>query len=225
MQASQPTKVAGNIHQEKYHAFWKSLKPDAYVLSILEHGYRIPFRDGLVPAAYREPNNKSALDNMPYLQEHVETLLVDATVDEVFSQPLCCSPLTVASRYVDGLLRLRMCIDLSRYINLLLKKEAVTLPSLDKAIKMFLPGDFQATFDLKSAFHHVLIHPDHRQYLGFSIPSKSGRQILRLPRAPLRLSHGRSAPGPHDEAYLHLPCTRRYSDLHIHRRWLDPGLP
>ena len=175
LQSSQPAKVAGNIHHERYRAFWKSLKPDAYVLLILEHGYRIPFRDGVTPSAYREPNNKSAIENMPYLQEHVESLLLDETVDEVFSQPLCCSPLTVASRYVEGLLRLRMCIDLSRYINLLLKKEAVTLPSLDKAIKMLLPGDFQATFDLKSAFHHVLIHPDDRQYLGFSIPSPSGR--------------------------------------------------
>ena len=68
-----------------------------------------------------------------------------------------------------------MCIDLSRYINLLLKKEAVTLPTLDKALKLLMPGDFQATFDLKSAFHHVLIHPEHRKYLGFSIPSKSGK--------------------------------------------------
>ena len=107
---------------------------------------------------------------MPYLSTHVEELVSDTTVSEVFSQPLCYSPLTVASRYVDGLLKLRMCIDLSRYINLLLKKEAVTLPSLDKALKLLLPGDYQATFDLKSAFHHVLIHPDDRQYLGFSIP-------------------------------------------------------
>ena len=37
-----------------------------------------------------------------------------------------------------------------------------------------MPGDHQATFDLKSAFHHVLIHPDHGQYFGFSIPSLDG---------------------------------------------------
>ena len=149
-----------------------SLNPDSFVRSVLEHGYRIPFQDGVVPGPYREANNRSALDNMPYLQDHVETLLTDNTVDKVFSQPLCCLPLTVASRYVEGLQRLCMCIDLSRYINLLLKKEAVTLPSLDKALKLLLPGDFQATFDLKSAFHHILIHPKDREFLGFSIPDK-----------------------------------------------------
>ena len=167
-------KVAGNIHHPRYRDFWASFNPDPYVWSIICNGYKIPFRDGLVPQAYREPNNRSALDKMPYVQDHVEVLLSDTTVSEVFEQSLCCSPLIVASRYVNGLLKLRLCIDLSRYINLLLKKEAVSLPSLDKALKALLPGDFQATFDLKSAFHHVLIHPDFRKYLGFAVPSKDG---------------------------------------------------
>ena len=169
------TPVAGNIHRPEFRSFWESLRPDAYVMSIIRNGYKIPFRDGVVPHAYRERNNRSALNNMPYLQEHVESLVLDTTVSEVFTQPLCCNPLTVASRYVNGLLKLRMCIDLSRYINLLLKKEAVVLPGLEKALKLLLPGDFQATFDLKSAFHHVLIHPDDRKYLGFSIPGPSGQ--------------------------------------------------
>ena len=169
-------RVAGNIHNLRYRDFWLSLNPDPFVLGVLEHGYRLPFRDDVCPGAYREANNRSALDNLPYLRSHVQTLVCDTTVEEVFTQPLCCSPLTVASRYVDGLLKLRMCIDLSRYINLLLKKEAVSLPSLENAIKHLLPGDYQATFDLKSAFHHVLIHPDFRKYLGFCIPDEDGRE-------------------------------------------------
>ena len=156
--------VAGNIHNQRYRSFWESLLPDEYVLSIIRHGYKIPFRDGVVPGQYREPNNRSALDNMPYLQDHVESLILDRIVLECFSPPLCISPLTVSSRYVLRELKLRMCIDLSRYINLLLKKEAVTLPGLEKALKSLLPNDFQATFDLKSAFHHVKIHPEHRKY-------------------------------------------------------------
>ena len=168
--------VAGNIHRPQYRSFWELLTQDSYVLSIIRNGYKIPFREDVVLRPYRERNNKSALDNMPYLQEHVESLMLDTTVSEVFSQPFCCNPLTVASRIVEGVLKLRMCIDLSRYINLLLKKESVTLPILDKAVKLLLPGDYQATFDLKSAFHHVLIHPDFRQYLGFSIPdAKTGK--------------------------------------------------
>ena len=115
LDASATPRVAGNIHDLRYRDFWLSLNPDPFVLGVLQHGYRLPFRDDVTPGFYREPNNRSALDNLPYLREHVKTLVIDTTVEEVFSQPLCCSPLTVASRYVDGLLRLRMCIDLSRY--------------------------------------------------------------------------------------------------------------
>ena len=168
-----PQAVAGNIHLPRYRSFWESLQPDDYVLSIIRHGYKLPFKDGVQPGRYKEKNNKTAITNMPFCQDTVETLLVDRVVDEVFSPPLCLNPLTVASRYVNSLLKLRMCIDLSRYINLLLKKESVSLPSLDKAVRMLLPNDFQVTFDLKSAFHHVLIHPDYRQYLGFSVPCKN----------------------------------------------------
>ena len=199
-QASQ--NVAGNIHRPEFRAFWESLNPDSYVMSIIRNGYKIPFRDGIVPQAYRERNNRSALDNMPYLQEHVEGLVLNTTVSEVFTQPLCCNPLTVASRYVNGLLKLRMCIDLSRYINLLLKKEAVVLPGLEKALKLLLPGDFQATFDLKSAFHHVLIHPDHRKYLGFSIPGPTGQDRFFVFRVlpldwPLQFSSLLVSPSPY----------------------------
>ena len=176
LESNSPPRVAGNIHDQRYRDFWLSLQPDPFVLGVLQDGYRLPFRDGVTPGAYRENNNKTALENLPFLRSHVKSLVSDTTVEEVPFQPLCCSPLTVASRYVDSLLRLRMCIDLSRYINLLLKKEAVTLPSLDKALHLLLPGDFQATFDLKSAFHHVLIHPDHRKFLGFCIPDEDGRE-------------------------------------------------
>ena len=173
LDASTP-KVAGNIHNSGYRDFWLSLNPDPFVLGVLQDGHRLPFREDVVLEEYREPNNRTALDNLPFLRNHVASLVSDTTVDEVPYKPFCCSPLTVASRYVDGLLRLRMCIDLSRYINLLLKKEAVFLPGLEKALKLLLPGDYQATFDLKCAFHHVLIHPDFRKYLGFCIPDEDG---------------------------------------------------
>ena len=75
-QASFP-KVAGNIHHARYRDFWAKLNPDPYVWSIICHGYKIPFRTGVTPQAYSEPNNRSALDNMPYVQDHVDTLLED----------------------------------------------------------------------------------------------------------------------------------------------------
>lgn len=68
-------------------------------------------------------------------------------------------PLTVAIREIStDKLKKRLCLDLSRWINLVLAKEAVTLPSLDKALQSLMPEDYMATYDLSSAYHHVKIH-------------------------------------------------------------------
>jgi hypothetical protein len=38
-------------------------------------------------------------------------------------------------------------------------------------------GDFQAVFDLKSAYYHVRISERHKKFLGACIPSSSGSPI------------------------------------------------
>ena len=74
-------RVAGNIHDMRYRDFWLSLNPDPFVLGVLTDGYRLPFRDGVFPEAYREKNNKTALENLPFLRSHVASLVSDTTVE------------------------------------------------------------------------------------------------------------------------------------------------
>ena len=93
-------------------------------------------------------------------------------IKEVYTEPWCVSPLTVAARQMGDKEKLRLCLDLSRYINTLLKKEAVKLAGIDTCTQALLPGDYMATYDLSSAFHHVKIYEPHQQYLGFSLPGK-----------------------------------------------------
>ena len=79
------------------------------------------------------------------------------------------------SRFLHGRWKKRksrdgLCLDLSRHINKLLKKEVVRLSNLDKALQVLLRNDVQATYDLVSAYHHVAIHPDHQELLGCALP-------------------------------------------------------
>ena len=50
------------------------------------------------------------------------------------------------------------------------------LSTLQKSFQLLERGDFQATYDLSSAYHHVKIHPDHRKYLGFAVPGPNGEE-------------------------------------------------
>ena len=169
--------VAGNIHKEEYRQFWKeSLQADDYILEILKTGYKLPFRKGCKPQRYREENNKSALKYVDYAYEETEKWMVKRVVKEVMEPPLCISPLTVAVRTIGDLEKLRLCLDLSRYINTLLQKEAVKLAGIDKCTQNLFPGDYIAIYDLTSAFHHIKIFEEHQQYLGFALPGRDGKK-------------------------------------------------
>ena len=153
--------------------FWKTiLKADKYILDMLENGYKLPFMSGQEPERYREKNNKSAMKHMGFAVSEVEKWAKKRVVLEVYTEPWCVSPLTVAERMIGEQEKLRLCLDLSRYINKLLKKEAVKLAGLDTCTQALLPGDYIATYDLSSAFHHVKIFEPHQKFLGFSLPGK-----------------------------------------------------
>ena len=169
----QKPQVAGSIHKEEVRSFCRdTLQADKFVLDILQNGYKLPFKGGCEPQRYREENNKSALERIDFAYEETERWESKKVVKEVWTPPLCISPLTVAARTVAEEEKLRLCLDLSRYINKLLRKEAVKLSGIDKCTRNLLPGDFIGTYDLTSAFHHVSIYEPHQQYLGFCLPGR-----------------------------------------------------
>ena len=141
-------------------------------MDILKDGYKLPFKEGCEPQQYREENNKSALEHIDFAYEETERWESRKGVKEVWKPPHCISPLTVAARLVADAEKLRLCLDLSRYINKLLRKEAVRLSGIDKCTQNLLPGDYIGTYDLTSAFHHVSIYEPHQQYLGFCLPGR-----------------------------------------------------
>ena len=76
-------------------------------------------------------------------------------VKKLHCKPHCTNPLTVSSRILESITKKRLCIDLSRHVNLFLMQEAMTMSTLDKSLTLVQPGDWMATFDLTSAFHHI----------------------------------------------------------------------
>ena len=124
--------VAGRIHREEVREFWKkTLKADDYTMNVLAEGYKLPFKEGCTQQQYQEKNNKSAIKHMNFTIQETERWAAKKVVKEVFIKPTCVSPLTVAERTLGEEEKLRLCLDLSRYINLLLKKEPVKLAGID----------------------------------------------------------------------------------------------
>jgi hypothetical protein len=71
-------RAVGRVHEPTSVKFWKeTFEKDIYVENILLHGYKIPVKMSVEEATktYREKNNKSARDEMPYVRAEVKRLV------------------------------------------------------------------------------------------------------------------------------------------------------
>jgi hypothetical protein len=83
-------RAVGSVHEPTSVKFWKeTFEKDIYVENILRHGYKIPVKLSVEEATktYREKNNKSARDEMPYVRAEVKRLVESGQVIQVNSAP------------------------------------------------------------------------------------------------------------------------------------------
>jgi hypothetical protein len=94
--------AVGRVHE--LTDFWRNLG-ESYATNIVAEGYKIP-QVGAPNKAYREPNNRSAILELPWVRDEVARLLKAGCVVQVPLVPRCCNPLTVAyNTKLDGTIK------------------------------------------------------------------------------------------------------------------------
>ena len=95
---------------------------------------------------------------------------------------VCVNPLTVACN-ARG--KRRLCIDLSRCVNKVIKAPKFKIESTIAALQVIEKDDYCFSFDLKSAYLQVKLNDNFLQYFGFAIDMEDGSrkyfQYLNLP--------------------------------------------
>ena len=164
-----------SIHSPEALQYMRRLDPAPHVIEIMENGLTLPFTSE--PSCYFEDNNMSCKNNMSVARKKVDQWVEAGLVSKLQQRPFVCSPLSVSSRtdYFTGEKKFRPCLDLSRHINPLLVKSKVKLEDLSVSEKLLQVGDFQTSWDLTNCYFHVVIVPEQRKYLGFSIPDAAGK--------------------------------------------------
>ena len=136
-------KIKGSL--KRHISFWReTLKANSFILSTIEHGYKIPFR--LNPPSLRFENNKSALKNKDFVQTTIFELLRNDIIYEI-NTPYLVSPLSVAENSSG---KKRFILDLS-YLNEYVWKEKIKFDDW-KIFEQFVDSDNKAflfKFDLK----------------------------------------------------------------------------
>ena len=154
------TSVKGRLkHNVK---FWKSIGTNNSIISIIEHGYIIPFKT--TPSSAFLANNKSARVNSKFVDEAILKLLDNKLVREETKPPFVVNPLTVSTN-AKGKKRLVLGL---RHVNLHVWKDKVKYEEIKSAMNFFQADNFAYSFDLTSGYHHVDIHESQFRFLGFA---------------------------------------------------------
>ena len=69
--------------------------------------------------------------------------------------------------------KLRLVLDL-RYVNKHIKHKKFRHKNLSALSEMLNKGDYFTTFNLRSGYHHIEIHREHRKFLGFEWTFQDG---------------------------------------------------
>ena len=140
--------------------FWKTFCTSVLVLNVVATGFRIPFASW--PDRAWHPNNKSAMENVAFVNEALAELLRTGAVERSYD-PQVVSPLSVDNKPGK---KKRLCFDL-RYVNSHVPVEKKSFESLQQAQGLVGPGQLMFKIDLKSGYHHVAMHHSTHRYLAF----------------------------------------------------------
>ena len=141
---------------------WGEVTNNKWVLSIVRHGFRIPFR--VTPPLSSVPISLSQ-SSSPLLQEEIAELLQKPAVERVQDPgtPGFYSRLFLVPKKNEKLCSV---IDLS-LLNQYIMKQPFKMEAVKSVRQAILVHDWTVSIDLMDAYLHVPIHPQSRQYLRF----------------------------------------------------------
>ena len=163
-------------------AHWQSAEASEYILDVVTNGYKLPFKT--MPESVELENNRSARENKDFVSSEISNLLRKGCIREVDSLPMVVNPLTVATNRKG---KQRMVLD-CRHLNPHLFKYKCCFENHSVARNLFEKGDYLFTFDIKGAYHHIMIFQGHTTFLGFSWVMNGVRRYYEFLVLPFGIS-------------------------------------
>lgn len=145
--------------------FWKKITVNGLVRSWIMLGFTLMWlKTTGPPTPVFFYNHSSALEHASFVDGAIEELLATGAARAVEHQPRCVLPLGVVPK--KGSSKYRLIFD-ARYINSHLHVPSFKYESLSSLTEVLKPNDYMFTIDLKSGYHHIDMHEDTWEFLGF----------------------------------------------------------
>ena len=154
--------VAGRFSQPNHVTFFREIGAPTFILNSLEFGHKSSLSAD-VPCFERK-NNQSFFQNESFAVEEVKRLISLGRVEIVDHKPHIVNPLTVVIQRTKS----RLILDCT-YLNQFVIVPEFKYENEKVALDFFRKGCHMIGWDLRDGYHHILIHPEFRDYLGFKI--------------------------------------------------------
>ena len=143
---------------------WRSIGCPPRERRWIEEGVRFELVCDESEIIKEEVDNAKGADSMAlWVTLLLEELTVLGVVEEVDDKPHIINALNVVPK-ANG--KYRIILDL-RPFNKYMKALKFSMETIQRIRPLIKQGDYMCAIDLRSAYHHLMVHPDHRRFCGF----------------------------------------------------------
>ena len=156
------TQFVGGFPSTKTSA-WNQITQNPLVKDWISYGVPIPFSS--TPPPFEITNRQFSYREHQFITQEINSLLKNNCIVRCnyTEKPLCVSGISVVPKRSGDF---RLILDLRR-VNTHCVPPKFSYTDINSALEIVDPDDLLVTLDIKSGFHHIKVHPQHTQYLGF----------------------------------------------------------
>ncbi|KAK3272017.1 hypothetical protein CYMTET_19662 [Cymbomonas tetramitiformis] len=151
-------RVAGRLRERA--PFWRTFVRSSYVMSWIERGFNLKFKDGRAPPRVQLANHVSAVRHATFVTDAVQECVLMGALREVPSKPRVVLPLMVD----DSRDKLRLIFN-GKWLNAFLVFPKFKYEHLQPFVDLLRRDDGLFYFDYKSGYYHVDLHEMSRTYV------------------------------------------------------------
>ena len=154
--------VKGRLHLPQSIKFFETIGASKFILDTLKAGHFPKLKSEIVP--YEIENHGSFFKHYEFGMKTLSALLEKGRIEIVDKKPRLINPLHV----VEQRLKNRLILDCS-ILNKYIEVPKIKYDNHEVGFQYFKKGVYMFSYDLRDGYHHLMIHPEFRDFLGFKL--------------------------------------------------------
>ena len=145
---------------------WQKLNPSSFVASVILHGFRLSWKDGVSPPCIHRQNSHAALEKAPFVDTCIQDLMHKGVIRRCSPSEAWCV-LAVKVLPKPHSTKMRFILDGSPLKPFELTRQFKLKHLWTEGRELFADCNYGGLIDLSDAYYHIELHPDSRKFVAF----------------------------------------------------------